>query len=1328
MLRTAALDEPQCLTDEFLAELVDGQLTAEELARVHAHAARCKSCCELLVAVARGGLSQEVGQALPPEPSSSGWTPPEEFHEFRLVRQLGRGAMGIVYLAHDRSLDRQVAVKFIAAPEPNARARERFQTEARAIARLKHAHVVTVFRVGEIEGHPYIVSEYLTGSSLARLALPLPWRRALGLGIGLARGLAAAHRQGVLHRDLKPDNVFLTAEGEVKLLDFGLAELVDASALTGPSGVRAPAGTPRYMAPELFRGGSATPRSDLYALGLVLYELCTGTLPPRHRPGLPLLDKAQETPRPSEHAGPGHGPPLTECVPGLAPEFASIIERCLRVEPEERFASAEALCAELERLEPLHETEVLPAGNPYRGLAPFEAEHRAHFFGRDADIRAVLERLRRQPLVLVTGDSGVGKSSLCRAGILPRAAGGAIDEFRDFSTLTMEPGRRPVAALAAALAPVLGQTEAELWARLTEEQEWLGPALRKAYQEGRGLLLFVDQLEELVTLSEPAQAARFASLLGELALPAAGVHVLLAARGDFLTRVGSLPGLGDAVERALYLLRPLTPDGVREAITGPARSGGVVFESEALVQTLVEATAQGVGSLPLLQFTLAELWDRRDAARRCITRAALDEMGGVAGALSRHADGVLARLDRAEQQAARRLLGHLITAEGTRSERSEEELTRNSGEARTALRALIEGRLLHAHTEAGQSSYEIAHEALIASWSTLRRWIDEDAGQRALRQRLEEASTEWERLRRADELLWKARQLTESRALDATTLGAREQSFLRASQRAVRRQSLRRGLVALLLLLTVAGVYGALRLQEHLGTQRFISTRLGQARLAMAEGHALGQRSSTRREKALALFDGQPPAPAGTGAPQEPLALWLSAEESWGQALDEFKQAEAAISQAERALEDVLDRVHDHPEALELLLELTHERITLAEQFHRTELQAQLTDHFERLSSKVPAWRERLVSPATLELETVPPGARVELTRYVEVQGLRREEPVPGHEPFFTSAAVRLSLPAGAYHLRLTREGHAAVDLPLMLERGKPEQLRLTLPSAREVPAGYVYVPPGCFLMGSNAPEEEREFLHSAPLHRRCLREGYLIGRTEVTLGDWLTYLKTLRPEEGPRRLLETPHRDQGNSAITLRHLPDGGWSYSFFMVNGQVLEAREGEPIRYPGRSHRQEQDWRRFPLSGVSAHDFGPYLDWLASSGRLPGARLCSELEWMRAASGADDRKYPHGDTLQNDQANIDLTYGRRPDAFGPDEVGAHPASMSPFGLHDMAGNIFEIARAETQDLGEYVLLGGAWYFERVSTLIANRQAGTPTLQDARVGFRVCAALPAP
>ncbi|HEX8819153.1 MAG TPA: protein kinase [Archangium sp.] len=1304
------------------------------MSNIHQHADECPDCHGLLVTIAHGGIGQEdtrtqslSGPArlsrpeTPPEPFVVDWTPPSEFHEFRLVRELGRGAMGVIYLAHDHSLDRQVAVKFIAAHQPNARVREHFQTEARAIARLQHPNVVTVFRVGEIEGHPYIVSEYLVGQSLDELPLPQPWRRALGLGIGLARGLAAAHQQGVLHRDIKPANALLTAQGEVKLLDFGLAEIFEAGATAGPGGARA-AGTPRYMAPELFGGASATPRSDLYALGLVLYELCTGALP-RRRHDLHLMMGEQLVPGHAPQTAHGDDPPLTTLVPGIDPDFASLIEHCLRIEPEERFASAEALHAALERLDQHHKLGVFSSGNPYRGLAPFEAEHRALFFGRDADIRAVLERLRRQPLVLVAGDSGVGKSSLCRAGILPRVVQGALDEYRYFVALTLEPGRRPLAALAAALAPILGQTEAEL-TRLTEVPGGLAPALRAAHQDGRGLLLFVDQLEELITLSEPAQAERFASILGELTLPSAGVRVLLAVRGDFLTRVGALPDLHGVVERALYLLRPLPPDGVREAIVGPARTRGVVFEPEALRQTFSETTAQGAGSLPLLQFALAELWERRDPATGSITRSALEEMGGVAGALSRHADGVISRLGRAERQAARRLLGRLITAEGTRGQRSEEELTEASEEARAALRVLVEGRLLHARSVEGGASYEIAHEALIASWGTLRQWLDEDAGQRALRQRIETASAEWERLGRTEDILWRGRQLDEARALDASTLGTREQSFLRTAHRAVRRQHLRRWLAVLLLVLAVGSVYGGLRLQTHLANQRVISARMTDAHAALARGRQLGQSATKGREKALALFNGQDP--VGSGVTPDAQEVWHRAETAWEQVLDEAKQADAAMSEAEQSVDEALELAHDHPDARQLLLQLTSERILHAERFLQKEEHARLLPRLERLMARDSGREKELETQAELELVTRPPGASVELLRYVEDKGIRRREPVPDLGPLGPTPIARMRLPAGSYHLRFTREGRAPVELPLVLERGGHERVDLWLPAAADVPANSVYIPPGRFLAGGAEPEAVRKFLRSTPLHWQHLREGYLIGKYEVTLGDWLEYLDTL-PESAPERRLLATARAGSVDALTLRRLPDGDWSFSLRLISEQVLTARAGEPIRYPGRHHRREQDWRRFPLAGVSYEDITGYLAWLDRTGRLPGARLCNDFEWTRAARGADDRRYPHGDRLQKDEANTEATYDRQASAYGPDEAGAHPASVSPFGVHDMAGNVFELTRPMTRDLSDFVIRGGAWYYDESGALIANRQVGTATLRDARVGMRVCASLPA-
>jgi len=297
------------------------------------------------------------------------WQGPNAFDDFVVVRPLGHGGMGQVYLGRDVVLDRPVALKFTTQRDPSAPTRARFLREARAIARLSHPNVVGIFRIGEVEGRPYIAYEFVAGRTLADLRAPMPWSRVARIGLGMARGLAAAHAAGVLHRDIKPSNVMVTDAGEVKLLDFGLARLddggagevsestppegtIDPTALTVPGDLRASTaqvrlsaadavmGTPLYIPPEIWLRDKASERSDLYALGLVLYELLTGRLPHAGRARELRVDDVLH--RDAE--------PVRAVFPDVLPSFAAVVDQCVRRAPAARPASAMEVAESLERI------------------------------------------------------------------------------------------------------------------------------------------------------------------------------------------------------------------------------------------------------------------------------------------------------------------------------------------------------------------------------------------------------------------------------------------------------------------------------------------------------------------------------------------------------------------------------------------------------------------------------------------------------------------------------------------------------------------------------------------------------------------------------------------------------------------------------------------------------------------------------------------------------------------------------------------------------------------------------------------------------------------
>jgi eukaryotic-like serine/threonine-protein kinase len=251
---------------------------------------------------------------------------------YRLERQLGRGGMGTVHLAHDLELDRPVAVKLLAESLAGDEAfRKRFLREARVAAQLSHPNVVAVYDAGETgDGLPYIVMEYVAGTTLEGRG-PLPPREAAGLALQACQGLAHAHEHGLVHRDVKPHNLLLRSDGTLKVADFGIARAAEATALTQVGTVL---GTAAYLAPEQAAGGPVTPATDVYALGAVLYELLTGR-PPYEPASLADLAERPEI------------APVSELAPEVSREVEDAVMRALARNPDYRQPSADELAREL---------------------------------------------------------------------------------------------------------------------------------------------------------------------------------------------------------------------------------------------------------------------------------------------------------------------------------------------------------------------------------------------------------------------------------------------------------------------------------------------------------------------------------------------------------------------------------------------------------------------------------------------------------------------------------------------------------------------------------------------------------------------------------------------------------------------------------------------------------------------------------------------------------------------------------------------------------------------------------------------------------------------
>ncbi len=436
---------------------------------------------------------------------------------------------------------------------------------------------------------------------------------------------------------------------------------------------------------------------------------------------------------------------------------------------------------------------------PYPGLQPFTAQQATFFFGRTNECNRLLKQVRASSFVAVVGASGSGKSSLVLAGLLP-----AMDE--GWHTLTLVPGTRPLRALAdqlATLAPADGRLSLadDLETRLADRADGLNTVISTLladHPDIATLLVVIDQFEELFTqvIGAPEEVRQqqrqlVANLVDAVNGSRGQVRVVLTLRADFVKHCLDFPDLRALLEVNQHLLGSMGGDALREAIVKPAQAVGAMFE-KGLVARLVNDMRDQPAALPLLQFALAQLWQRRHGV--WLTHAAYEDIGGVSGAIDQRAEEVYAKLNESQQHLTRNLflrlvaLGEDISDTRRRVRREELDLVGTAAEDVEGLIGILSRSDVRLITT-GADTIELAHEALIEQWERLHRWLQADRIALRIHRELTKAAQEWERRGRDASYLYRGSRLTEVEQWTASStadLSALEYDFITASVTAQR--------------------------------------------------------------------------------------------------------------------------------------------------------------------------------------------------------------------------------------------------------------------------------------------------------------------------------------------------------------------------------------------------------------------------------------------------------------------------------------------------------------------------------------------------------------
>src|SRR5579885_276034 len=478
--------------------------------------------------------------------------------------------------------------------------------------------------------------------------------------------------------------------------------------------------------------------------------------------------------------------------------------------------------------------------NPYKGLHAFTQNDRADFFGRESLVREMLGSLREmltpaqsgtpaRRLLAVVGPSGSGKSSVVMAGLLPRIQDGALQTSETWLYLNpLVPGKQPLDSLANALAPYIPNKDGQTIREILSKKGGFGlhQLALELVHTGVYVVLLIDQFEELFSPDVSEQERQsFIELLVTAATEARGpVLVLLTLRADLYDRPMAYPELGRLIQQNQCAVLPMDVEDLRSVIERPALQPDVrlTFDEDLVGDLLFDMHGQ-TGALPLLEFTLDQLFQHRRGYR--LTRSAYEEIGGVRGALSRHAESTYAALpDEAHRQLARALFVRLIQpgTEGQEPIRRRADLTEVSLESaeqtrqmRAVIDAFVGARLLTINQVAGITTLEVGHEALLREWPRLGEWMREASEDMRLQQELSNDVAEWGRRGMPKDRLYRGSQLKESLTWqERNTVSANEAAFLRAST--VRRSRERLRLLVVCLLLLALLIPAGLLVQQQL--------------------------------------------------------------------------------------------------------------------------------------------------------------------------------------------------------------------------------------------------------------------------------------------------------------------------------------------------------------------------------------------------------------------------------------------------------------------------------------------------------------------------------